>query len=223
MNPPQRCSVPLAEGVLYHGGRDCLVPYRADVSFAEVTSASRAVSLAGTSVAENSPDADGIARYPVGRHDGVFAGAVTRGEVGILVRSPDQALVEQIIASVRVVGDDEALVRPDLMQVAPVEASPGDLVELTYPRRTMRGVAFALDELVDGAWVRRYYLTAAGQPGLGPDWWSVDDAEGRGWSDIGIGGAGPDVVEIPPPATSGDYRICTANARQDFCATLTIR
>ncbi|MGI8985203.1 MAG: hypothetical protein ACR2GM_00105 [Nocardioidaceae bacterium] len=82
---------------------------------------------------------DGIVRYPVGRHDGVFAAAATRGKIGLLVRSPDQALVERILASVRAVGDDEALVRPDLVEVTPPDASPGELVELTYPRRTMRG------------------------------------------------------------------------------------
>ena len=123
---------------------------------------------------------DGIVPYPVGRHDGVFAAAATRGKIGLLVRSPDQALVERILASVRAVGDDEALVRPDLVEVTPPDASPGELVELTYPRRTMRGVAFALDELVDVTRVRRYYLTAARlSVDAGPDWWSVDDADGE--------------------------------------------
>jgi len=135
---------------------------------------------AGTSAGDALRGRGRIVRYPVGRHDGVFAAAATRGKIGLLVRSPDQALVERILASVRAVGDDEALVRPDLVEVTPPDASPGELVELTYPRRTMRGVAFALDELVDVTRVRRYYLTAARlSVDAGPDWWSVDDADGE--------------------------------------------
>ena len=46
--------------------------------------------------------------------------------------------------------------------------------------------------------------------------------EGYGYPDAGIGGPGPDRVLVPEDAEPGAYRICTANAGDDFCAPLQV-
>lgn len=43
-----------------------------------------------------------------------------------------------------------------------------------------------------------------------------------GWPDVGVAGPGPDRIEIPADAPTGEYRVCTANAREDFCAPIEI-
>jgi len=52
--------------------------------------------------------------------------------------------------------------------------------------------------------------------------WFPLDAEGIGFPDIGVGGPGPDRVPIPDVAEPGDYRICTGNARDEFCTPIEI-
>lgn len=43
-----------------------------------------------------------------------------------------------------------------------------------------------------------------------------------GWDDIGFEGPGPDFVEVPDTASPGSYRLCTANAGCNFCASLQV-
>lgn len=67
--------------------------------------------------------------------------------------------------------DPDAEVRPDLLEISPDEASPGDRVELLYPQGTSRGVGFVLEERVDDSWQVRYFLTV-------PDIGDGDDPPG---------------------------------------------
>ncbi len=112
--------------------------------------------------------------------------------------------------------------RPDLLVIDPEQAAPGDVVALSFPEETTRGILFVLEQRVDDGWVSRFYLTSNG-PGAG--WqmsWHAADEPGMAVEDIGVGGPGPDNVPIPEIAEPGDYRICTANAGADFCAPIEI-
>jgi len=113
--------------------------------------------------------------------------------------------------------------RPDLLVIDPAQAAPGDVVALTFPEETMRGILFTLDQRVDDGWVTFFYLRSNG-PGAGWEmsWEAAGAAEGMAVEDIGVGGPGPDHVPIPDPAEPGDYRICTGNAGADFCAPIEI-
>lgn len=112
--------------------------------------------------------------------------------------------------------------RSDLLSLEPQTAQPGQTVEMRFPQQTMRGIAFHLDERVGGEWVTRYLMTSDGN-GDEPFTVSVDQAEGYGVPDVGVGGSGPDRVVLPPDVPPGAYRICTANAGEDFCAPIDIR
>lgn len=110
------------------------------------------------------------------------------------------------------------------MTITPDAARPGDLVSVRFPADTTRGLAFALAPWSDGGWDEpSYYLTSdGGDPSaFQPDWWRADRPN-RGWPDIGVGGAGPDHVVIPPTASAGPYLLCTANAPSEACALLTV-
>ncbi len=109
------------------------------------------------------------------------------------------------------------------MTITPTAATPGQRIALRFPDHFSRGVAFSLAAWKGESWEVQYYLTSG--PGSGspaPEWWSVEDSEGHGWPDVGIGGPGPDYVMIPNTAPSGTYRLCTANARDQACELLTI-
>ncbi len=106
-----------------------------------------------------------------------------------------------------------------LMEVSPEVAAAGSRVKLYYPAETMRGVAFYLDERAEGAWEREFTLVAA--IGLGEPTWAPIDEE-IAVDDIGIGGPGPDEVALPPELSAGSYRICTANAVDEFCAAFDV-
>lgn len=111
-------------------------------------------------------------------------------------------------------------VRDDLIEAAPDRPAPGDLVELTFPAATGRGVAFQLDERVDGEWVTRWWMTSDGNGG-DPTTVPVGTG-GYGTEDVGIGGPGPDRVLLHPDTTPGEYRLCTANAGEDFCTLIEV-
>jgi hypothetical protein len=110
--------------------------------------------------------------------------------------------------------------RPDLLVLARSVARPGDTVAMRFPAKTGRGVAFHLDQRVGDEWVTRYWLTSDGNGGR-PVTVPVD-TEGYGTSDVGVGGRGPDHVVLPTDVVPGDYRICTANAGDEFCAPIEI-
>ncbi|WP_256837645.1 hypothetical protein [Ornithinimicrobium faecis] len=107
-------------------------------------------------------------------------------------------------------------------QVAdPTTVSAGDLVELSFPQETERGVPWVLEEQDGDTWHQRYLLWSDGNGGT-PDWVGHEDEERWGWDDVGVSGPGPDTVLVPDTAAAGPYRLCTANARENFCAELEV-
>ena len=108
------------------------------------------------------------------------------------------------------------------MKVRPNPATPGATLKLSFPRHSVRGVAFSLYEQRGDAWQLAYDLQSDGGRGgnYEPQWYGA--AESPGHDDIGVGGPGPDRVPVPDVAAPGEYLVCTANAGSDFCAPLTI-
>jgi hypothetical protein len=126
---------------------------------------------------------------------------------------------------------DSSVVTPTLdakwrgtMTVTPATAAPGQRVALRFQSKEVRGIAFSLSAWSNQGWTVAYYLTSDwGSPGSHtPDWWAVEDSEGRGWPDVRIGGPGPDHVIVPDTAPAGDYLLCTANSVHEACAILTV-
>lgn len=115
----------------------------------------------------------------------------------------------------------EAELRLDLVVATPNPASAGDLVDLSFPDETFRGVAFQLDRETGDGWEPIAWMTSSANGGdpmtvpVGSDGYGVDD--------VGIGGPGPDVVVLPDDLDPGPYRICTANRGDpEICAELTV-
>lgn len=111
--------------------------------------------------------------------------------------------------------------RPDLLVLQPATARLGELVEMHFPQETMRGVAFQLDRRTERGWEMVYWLTSDGNGGE-PTSIRVGAEGDYGWPDVGVGGPGPDRVLIPDGIEPGSYRVCTANAGDEFCAPLDI-
>ncbi len=121
--------------------------------------------------------------------------------------------------------DEEAKVRPDLLTIEPNLMSPGEDVELHFPQETERGVAYVLEKRVRNDWQMRYFLTSrtADYAASAPSWSAVDaDVVPDPWPAIAISRPGPDVMRVPDTAGPGQYRICTANVPENFCAELEI-
>lgn len=110
--------------------------------------------------------------------------------------------------------------RPELMVVDPTHVTPGGTVALRFPEETGRGVAFQLDRRDGQEWSTRYWMTSDGNGGQ-PVTVAVG-TDGYGVVDVGVAGPGPDHVQIPHDAAPGAYRICTANAGDEFCAPIQI-
>jgi hypothetical protein len=114
----------------------------------------------------------------------------------------------------------EPQLRPDLLVLDPVNAAPGQLVAMRYPEQTSRGVAFQLDRRTGDGWTPVSWMTSDGNGG---DPITVPAFTGGfGVPDVGVGGSGPDHVRLPDDVPPGDYRICTANAGEDFCSRLVV-
>lgn len=116
--------------------------------------------------------------------------------------------------------EPEAQMRPDLLELDPAVAEPGQLVAMHFPEETSRGIAFQLDRRADDGWTPVAWMTSdgnGGEPATVPAF-----TEGYGVEDVGVGGPGPDHVRLPDDAPPGDYRICTANAGEEFCAPIEI-
>lgn len=121
--------------------------------------------------------------------------------------------------------DPTAQMRSELLDVSGSPASPGETIEVGFPQETDRGIAWVLEEQSGDDWSVLYYLTAAidNNSSFGsPSWWSVDENEGKGWPDIGVGGPGPDTLTIPDSIDPGTYRLCTANSGENICTMLDI-
>lgn len=117
--------------------------------------------------------------------------------------------------------DPAAALRPDLIVAEPIQATPGEVVALTFPAETTRGIHFVLERLVDDVWVYEFDLLSDGP---GPGWerrW-IRAGGDLAIEDIGVGGVGPDRVVSPEVAAPGGWRICTGNAAQNICTTIEI-
>jgi hypothetical protein len=116
--------------------------------------------------------------------------------------------------------EPEPQMQPELLVLDPATAAPGQLVAMRFPEQTSRGVAFQLDRRTADGWVPVAWMTSdgnGGEPTTVPAF-----AEGYSVHDVGVRGPGPDHVRLPDDVPPGDYRICTANAGEDFCAPLEI-
>lgn len=112
--------------------------------------------------------------------------------------------------------------RPDLIVAEPSMVVPGQLLALTFPAETERGIHFVVESWMGSAWVHRFDLTSDGP---GPGWaprWTPAAAGGFAVEDIGVGGAGPDHVLIPVIAEPGTWQICTGNAAENVCTQIEI-
>ncbi|HVQ88993.1 MAG TPA: hypothetical protein VMT88_12520, partial [Actinomycetes bacterium] len=132
--------------------------------------------------------------------------------------------------------DTDSTMRPDLMVPQPHTALPGEYVSLQFPEETLRGLAFSLQAAVGDTWVPVDYLRPATWETSGPHFvagpfkvppsWEANGTDETGdpfaVEDIAVGGDGPDVVMIPDTAVAGDYRICTANAKENFCTPIQV-
>jgi hypothetical protein len=145
----------------------------------------------------------------------LLAGALTAALPGCGVTPPaasDPAAAEP--------ADPAIAIHPDV-------ARPGDELAMQFPDDTgVRGVAFTLEGWDGSGWKPLYHLTSDGQSAhREPAWWRVGEQvgeEGVGWDDVGVSGPGPDHVVVPPEVPAGDYRVCTAHAREQQCGLLTI-
>lgn len=114
--------------------------------------------------------------------------------------------------------DPAAEMRPELF-VAPQQAAPGERIGLGFPEHTTRGVHFVLEREDGDTWQYLYDLVSG--PDGGGSWFRAG-TPGFEVPDIGVAGPGPDRVAIPEVAEPGAYRICTGNARQNFCTPIEI-
>jgi hypothetical protein len=116
--------------------------------------------------------------------------------------------------------DPHAEMRPELMELQPAAPTPGQIVALSFPQETERGVMFVLERQTgDDSWDHLYLMLSDShhQPATFPP--EADDLD---WDDVGIDGPGPDRVALPEDLRPGEYRICTGNAGQNFCAPIEI-
>lgn len=121
--------------------------------------------------------------------------------------------------------DPDATMRPDLMRARPRNVMPGEYVLLYFPEKTTRGLGFVLEAKVEDSWELRssMYPSPSVLGSSKPLGTSEPYSPGpAGIYNVAITGEGPDAVAIPPDTAAGEYRICTSDARENFCTPLTI-
>lgn len=116
--------------------------------------------------------------------------------------------------------EPEPRMQPDLLELDPPAATANELIAMHFPEETPRGVAFQLDRRASDGWTTVAWMTSDGNGGE-PVTVPVM-TEGYGVNDVGVGGPGPDHVRLPGDVAPGDYRICTANAGEEFCAPIQV-
>ena len=116
--------------------------------------------------------------------------------------------------------DPSADLRPDLIVAEPTRVVSGEWVALTFPQETIRGIHFVLERKSGDTWTVVYHLLSSADLS-DPEFFRVEE-EGVAIPDIGIAGPGPDKVPIPDDVAAGSYRICTANAGDEFCAAIEV-
>lgn len=177
----------------------------------------RLLPLTPESLALSPPDSDTSRLLDPGP-DGAIVLGDTPGSGGMALGSDCSLILAQALYPPPPAPPAE--IREDLMVATPAVALPGDVVELTFPEETVRGVAFQLDRREGDEWTTKWWMTSDANGGR-PTTVAVG-TEGYGTDDVGIGGPGPDRVLVHPDTAPGDYRICTANAGEDFCVPLTV-
>lgn len=177
----------------------------------------RLLPLTQKSLAVSPPDSD-TSRLLEPGPDGVIVQGDTPGSGGMALGSDCSLILAQELYPPPPAPPAE--LREDLMVANPPVARPGDVVELTFPEKTSRGIAFQLDRREDDGWTTEWWMTSdanGGQPTT-----VAAGTEGYSYDDIGFEGPGPDRVLVHPDTAPGDYRICTANAGEEFCTPLTV-
>lgn len=117
--------------------------------------------------------------------------------------------------------DADATVRPDLVVPESSEVQAGQTLTLNFPRETERGTPWVLEQRDGDGWQARYLLISDGN-NTAPTWVGPAERDQWAWEDVGVGGSGPDTVLIPDVAPPGKYRLCTANALNNFCTEIEI-
>lgn len=117
--------------------------------------------------------------------------------------------------------------QPEDVVATPATARPGDNVELFFPNEIERGSPWFMYEHDGEQWSPEpsYLLISANDDYYDCDecpTWFRAGTEGSGWDDVGIAGPGPDTIAIPDAAEDGDYRLCTANTRDEICLTFSV-
>ncbi len=116
--------------------------------------------------------------------------------------------------------DPGAEIRPDLIVAEPTRPAAGDVVALTFPEDSSRGIHFVLEQRVGDRWNLIYHLLSSAD--LSESSYFAPGEDDIAIPDIGISGPGPDRVPIPEDVSPGSYRICTANAGDEFCAEIEV-
>lgn len=117
--------------------------------------------------------------------------------------------------------DPAAELQADLIVLDPAVARPGARISITFPDERVRGVHFVLESRQGDAWSLEYHLISDWGDGRETRFYPADTPD-LAVEDIGIGGVGPDAVDLPDGVAPGGYRICTGNSRPNICALLTI-
>lgn len=108
-----------------------------------------------------------------------------------------------------------ASLTPELMEVSPRQAEPGEAVTVTFAEEMGRGREYSLERSEGDGWQWRFSLSSGERSGE-PTWW-YPLAEYAITDDIYV--ASTVRVPVPEPAEPGEYRICTS---EGTCAPLTV-
>lgn len=136
-------------------------------------------------------------------------------------RATDNSTTLPTISELSGPHDPDAEMAPDLIEVEPSVAAPGEEVSIFFPEETLRGVHFVLEGQQEEEWKLRYHLLSDWGGEREPESFPAETMEVQ-VEDIGISGPGPDAVLIPDDAPPGQYRICTGNMRENICSPLTL-
>lgn len=105
-----------------------------------------------------------------------------------------------------------------IITLASEDLRPGDKVSATFPASDLRGGFFYLYAWHDGEWTGPRFLLESDANGSAPRVVPMD----QGMEDYGIDGPGPDGLILPSDIAPGNWRICTANSREDICGQFTV-
>lgn len=104
--------------------------------------------------------------------------------------------------------------------LSPAKPEPGETFEATFDADNERGGYFTLEQWSGSEWLPAVFLLESDADTRPASWSSIED--GVETLDYGIGGTGPDGLVMPDHVAAGVWRLCTANARDETCARLTI-